>query len=856
MRHFPVLVLLAGFWQAAGQPAYAQTTRVRLKGQSTNVDFSEADSTKPFKSGTLLPVTCKQNEVFLKTDESPGDNIYVCLTADHWIGIKSSNVPIPSLTGQSGGVLSTNGSSLVWQFLNGDLTGALSSLIVKGLQGRALSGTPPTDGQVLMWDNGLSQWHPATPATYESILTFTGPLSRSANSITCPTCLTNTMSSSSSDMAGTYPNLSLSSTGITAQRYGDGSHIPQITFDSKGRATTAATVPVTPAWSSLANPSTNLALNMGSANTTFTFGAATGTADGMTFTDTSGNTGTAALAHFTTASGSAMSPWQADANGIGWMVDAAGRLRTVGQTAAGSLIALRGVGTALLGLQGASAEWDIAPPANLTSWTFTPPAAPCAAHQWWTTDASGAGGCTQPASSDLSDSANVGRLNVANVFTAPQVAGAGMSTGSDCLSVQRYVDGAAGSITTGQVLTTTSNVGANGFLAVTLAATGGGAGFGIAKLTGSQTGAPGSLIDICQSGGASVLFRTAPVAGNIAITPNTVPGEAEDSGKTSASTILSTTGRLGKIGAPVTSCAALPCLVHVNLDGTGLVGFTSSGGSTAKTLDILDGSSTTLADGQSISWSCTSTGSADTCSTTWTVPAAVTWVSVTAWSGGGAGSGSSVNSAGGPGGGGGGFFKGMCPVTPGANVTITVGKGGVSTANAGTKAGDGGSSSFGSCFTLLGGLGASQPLQAVWGGRLSGTSRAGWQLATSLLVDKTAVYPNTGTHGASAIREDGGGNGAGAQSANGTGLNGGDATYGGGGGGSGAYNNATYGLGGASGYGGAGGQGGACIGTACATACTAGTVPGGGGGSPGTQTAGGVSLTGCNGARGEVRIGW
>jgi hypothetical protein len=74
-----------------------------------------------------------------------------------------------------------------------------------------------------------------------------------------------------------------------------------------------------------------------------------------------------------------------------------------GGNAAGNIVALRGTGVATLGVQGSSVgEWDIAAPANFTSWTFTPPPTPCAPHQWWTTDVGGTGSCSQPGFSDLS----------------------------------------------------------------------------------------------------------------------------------------------------------------------------------------------------------------------------------------------------------------------------------------------------------------------------------------------------------------------------------------------------------------------------------------------------------------------
>jgi hypothetical protein len=69
---------------------------------------------------------------------------------------------------------------------------------------------------------------------------------------------------------------------------------------------------------------------MGAYSTNFTFGSATGTSDLFEWTDSSSNTGTGILGHFETQSGSTEIPWQADANGIGWQITAAGVLQSVG----------------------------------------------------------------------------------------------------------------------------------------------------------------------------------------------------------------------------------------------------------------------------------------------------------------------------------------------------------------------------------------------------------------------------------------------------------------------------------------------------------------------------------------------
>src|SRR5690349_9320585 len=59
-------------------------TLVDLRTQGKNVDFSAAASTRPFKSGPALPLTCAVGEMFYKTDEPAGMNLYGCVSPNAW----------------------------------------------------------------------------------------------------------------------------------------------------------------------------------------------------------------------------------------------------------------------------------------------------------------------------------------------------------------------------------------------------------------------------------------------------------------------------------------------------------------------------------------------------------------------------------------------------------------------------------------------------------------------------------------------------------------------------------------------------------------------------------------------------
>lgn len=191
------------------------------------------------------------------------------------------------------------------------------------------------------------------------------------------------------------------------------------------------------AWSAIGNPAGNLSLSMGSDTSTFTFGATTGTGDLFKWTDTLNNTGTGALGHFTTASGSAAIPFEADANGVGWEVNASGQLASVGQTSSGTMTfngstsgsaqitvaAAAGTPNPLqLPTASATANYGLISSGGnpqVLSWASLSGTGNCSSNSWVSglnTDA--APTCSQPASTNLSDSSNLVRNNAGNTYTA------------------------------------------------------------------------------------------------------------------------------------------------------------------------------------------------------------------------------------------------------------------------------------------------------------------------------------------------------------------------------------------------------------------------------------------------------
>lgn len=129
MRYCTVLIA-AVLWSGRGQ------TLVDLRTQAKSVDFTGANTTKPFKSGTVLPVTCSVGEAFFKTDALAGSNLYACTSSNLW----SLEAGVSTLAG--------------------DVSGPASANVVTQISGRSISPAIPTNGQALVWNGTANQWEP------------------------------------------------------------------------------------------------------------------------------------------------------------------------------------------------------------------------------------------------------------------------------------------------------------------------------------------------------------------------------------------------------------------------------------------------------------------------------------------------------------------------------------------------------------------------------------------------------------------------------------------------------------------------------------------------------------------------
>ena len=160
-------------WTALVTTGEGQTL-VDLRTQSKSVDFSAAGSTKPMQTGSSLPSTCAVGQFYFLTTAAAGSNVYACNPVNTWT-VEGSGLSVNASTTNE--VLSSNGSSIQWLALGGDISGAPGGLTVNRLQGRILSSTAPSGGQVLQWNGTANQWQPAPAQAGNASYAFTAQVS-------------------------------------------------------------------------------------------------------------------------------------------------------------------------------------------------------------------------------------------------------------------------------------------------------------------------------------------------------------------------------------------------------------------------------------------------------------------------------------------------------------------------------------------------------------------------------------------------------------------------------------------------------------------------------------------------------
>ena len=214
---------------AAGASIANGQTRISLKMQSGDIDFSGAAFTRPIKVGTSLPPICSIGEAFFNTAVVPGQNLYWCISENLWMNaalvaftipntydpgatqtfsasseyagvrIAPSSLPTSPSAGDvavdagdgntlkvhdgsrwrslltqgqpiaasttPGDVLTSDGAALTWKSPAGDVAGPLDTLKVTGINNRAVADSAPAPGDTLVWNGTLARWEPKAAVT-------------------------------------------------------------------------------------------------------------------------------------------------------------------------------------------------------------------------------------------------------------------------------------------------------------------------------------------------------------------------------------------------------------------------------------------------------------------------------------------------------------------------------------------------------------------------------------------------------------------------------------------------------------------------------------------------------------------
>jgi len=122
------MFLLAAAWSLPGQ------TAIDLRTQAKTVDFAAAPSTRPLKTGTVLPALCSAGDMFFNSAAPPGQNVYGCTGTNIWTlesGGSGDGSGLPTQTGTAG-YLTTNGSAASWGNITTGGSGALDCSTVPG----------------------------------------------------------------------------------------------------------------------------------------------------------------------------------------------------------------------------------------------------------------------------------------------------------------------------------------------------------------------------------------------------------------------------------------------------------------------------------------------------------------------------------------------------------------------------------------------------------------------------------------------------------------------------------------------------------------------------------------------------
>src|SRR3954447_12590281 len=177
-------------------------TLVNLGTQGRNIDFTGAQWTRPFKSGSSLPATCSNGDFFFNTTSVAGQNLFSCLS-NSW-----------SLVGQASSGLADPGA-------NG---------MVKRTALNTTTAVPAPTGTIVGTTDAQTLTNKSIDASEINSGTISG---------TRLPALTGDITTAVGNTATT-----LGTVNSTPGLFGDTTHSVQVTVDAKGRVTAISQVPI------------------------------------------------------------------------------------------------------------------------------------------------------------------------------------------------------------------------------------------------------------------------------------------------------------------------------------------------------------------------------------------------------------------------------------------------------------------------------------------------------------------------------------------------------------------------------------------------------------------------------------
>ena len=93
MTRLPWRAIVCACW--AGQLLLVAQTKLDLRTQANNVDFTQAATTKPNKAGAALPDACSVGESFFLTSATAGRARKMCRESRDWCGAALRGSPDP-----------------------------------------------------------------------------------------------------------------------------------------------------------------------------------------------------------------------------------------------------------------------------------------------------------------------------------------------------------------------------------------------------------------------------------------------------------------------------------------------------------------------------------------------------------------------------------------------------------------------------------------------------------------------------------------------------------------------------------------------------------------------------------------